>query len=120
MLTGVTNIVIKSGATLTGAATVIGNLTVTFESGGIFSGSLAVSGILTVTGPVKLAMPAGATYPFSRALFSYASADQATRDALAAAIKPSPLPAGHAATVRVTATSARLIVAPVGMTISIR
>jgi autotransporter-associated beta strand protein len=120
VLTGVTNIVIKSGATLTGAATVVGNLTVTFESGGAFSGSLAVSGVLTVTGPVKLAMPAGATYPFSRALFSYASADQATRDALAAAIKPTSVPTGHAATVRVTSTSARLIVAPVGTALSIR
>ncbi len=119
ILTGVTNIVIKTGGELTGAATVNGNLTVTFE-GGLFSGSLAVSGVLTVTGPVKLAMPAGATYPFARTLFSYASADQATRDALAAAIKPSPVPTGHAATVRVTATSARLIVAPVGSVISIR
>jgi autotransporter-associated beta strand protein len=119
-LAGVTNIVIKGGATLTGAATVSGNLTVTFEDGGTFSGSLAVSGALTVFGPVKVAVPDGAAYPFFGTLFGYASADQATRDALAAAIKPSSLPAGHAATVRVTATSARLIVAPTGTTVIIR
>jgi len=117
-LTGVTNIVIKTGGELTGAATVNGDLTVTF-AGGVFSGSLAVSGQLTVVGTVKLAMPANATYPFYGTLFSYASADQATRDALAAAVKPSPVPAGSVAVVRVTATSARLIVAPVGTMIRI-
>ncbi len=118
VLTGVTNIVIKTGGELTGAATVNGDLTVTFQ-GGVFSGSLAVSGKLTVTGTVKLAMPSGATYPYAATLFSYASADQATRDALAAAVKPSPIPAGDVAVVRVTATAARLVVSPVGTMIRI-
>ena len=96
-----------------------GDLTVTF-AGGVFSGSLTVSGKLTVVGTVKLAMPANATYPFYGTLFSYASADQATLDTLAAAIKPSPVPVGAVAVVRVTATSARLIVAPVGTMIRIQ
>ena len=113
VLTGVTNIVIKTGGELTGSATVNGDLTVTF-AGGVFSGSLAVSGKLTVVGTVKLAMPTNATYPFYGTLFSYASADQVTKDALNAAIKPSPVPAGDVAVVHVTATSARLVVAPVG------
>ena len=119
VLTGVTNIVIKTGGELTGSATVNGDLTVTF-AGGVFSGSLTVSGKLTVVGTVKLAMPANATYPFYGTLFSYASADQATLDTLAAAIKPSPVPVGAVAVVRVTATSARLIVAPVGTMIRIQ
>jgi hypothetical protein len=116
VLDGVTNIVLKAGGELTGAATVIGSLTVTFE-GGVFSGSLAVSGELKVAGAVKLAMPAQATYPYYATLFSYASADQATRDALAAAATPSPLPSGLRAVVRVTAAAARLVVAPFGSVI---
>ena len=118
-LTGITNIVIMSGATLTGAATASGDLTVTFE-GGSTSASLAVSGALEVVGTVRLTVPAGVTYPYSSTLFSYASADAATLDALANAVKPSPLPSGHAATVRVTATEAQLIIAPVGMVLSLR
>lgn len=118
VLTGVTNIVIKTGGELTGAATVNGDLTVTF-AGGVFSGSLAVSGKLTTSGTVKLAMPSGATYPYAATLFGYASADQATRDALAAAVKPTPIPLGCVAVVRVTATSARLVVAPIGTIIRI-
>ena len=120
VLTGVTNIVIKSGATLTGSATVNGNLAVTFEEGGMYSGSLAVTGALTVTGPVKLTVASGATYPYYNTLFSYASADMATLGALNAAIKPSPVPSGHSATVRVTDTYTRLIIAPVGMVIFLR
>ena len=119
VLTGVTNIVIKTGATLTGAATVNGNLTVTFEGGGIYSGSLTASGALAVAGTVKLAVPAGASYPYNALLFSYASASQATLDALAAATKPSPVPPGQHAVVRVTATSARLIISPSGTVIMV-
>ena len=117
-LTGVTNIVIRTGAELTGSATVNGNLTVTCE-GGVYSGSLAVSGALTVVGTVKLDVPDGAAYPYYSTLFSFASANQATRDALLNAIKPSPLPVGYAATIRLDNTSARLIIAPAGTLISL-
>ena len=119
VLTGVTNIVIKAGGTLTGAATVNGDVSVTFE-GGSYSASLAVSGALTVTGTVRLTVPLGTVYPYSNTLFRYAAADASTRDALANAVKPSPLPSGHAATVRVTATQAQLVIAPVGTVISLR
>jgi autotransporter-associated beta strand protein len=113
-LTGVTNIVIRSGAELTGAAAVAGGLTVIFESGGAYSGSLAVSGALKVEGPVTLAVPEGAAYPYTGTLFTYASADAATREALRAAVLSVTPPAGHAATVRVTDGSAVLTVAPSG------
>lgn len=119
VLTGVTNIVLKAGGTLTGAATVNGDLTVTFE-GGWYSASLTVSGALTVAGTVRLAVPPGATYPYYNTLFRYASADAATRNALANAIKPSPVPSGYAATLRVTETAAQLVIAPVGTVLSIR
>lgn len=118
-LTGVTNIIIRAGGELTGTATVDGDLTVTFD-GGVYSGSLAVSGALTVSGTVTLGVPDGATYPYYGTLFTYASADEATLEALLQAVKPSPVPVGHAANVRVTATSARLVIAPVGTVIEIR
>ena len=114
VLAGVTNIVIRNGATLTGAATVNNPLTVTFEAGGMYSASLAVAGSLTVQGPVKLVVPEGASYPYYSTLFTYTSANQATKDALVAAVKPSPLPSGHEAVVRVTDTAAKLVIAPVG------
>ena len=119
VLTGVTNIVIKTGGTLSGAATVSGDLTVTFE-GGLYSASLAVSGALTVVGTVNLAVPNGTTYPLNQVLFSYASADPTTLSALTNAVKPSPIPSGHAATLHVTAASTRLVIAPVGMLISVK
>jgi len=112
-LTGVTNITLRAGGTLTGAATVGNDLTVTFE-GGTCSGSLAVAGALTVTGDVAFSLPAGVTYPFVNTLFSYASADQTTLDALAAAAKPTGFPSKYTATLRVTATETRLVVAPTG------
>jgi hypothetical protein len=67
-----------------------------------------------------LAVPADAAYPYRNTLFTYASADQVTRDALANAIKPSPVPSGHVAVLRVTATSASLVVAPVGPAVILR
>lgn len=118
-LTGVTNITIRTGGELTGHATVNGDLTVTFE-GGVYSGSLAVSGALTVVGTVNLGVPEGATIPFYSTLFSYASADAASQAALVNAVKPAPIPSGHTAIVRVDATSARLVIAPVGTVICIR
>lgn len=120
VLTGVTNIVVMNGATLAGAATVNGDLTVTFEAGGRYCGSLAVSGALTVGGTMTLAVPEGVTYPYNSQLFSYASADQATREALAKAVKPSPVPSGYAVVLRVTGTSSRLTIAPAGMVFMMR
>ena len=119
VLTDITNIVIKTGGELTGSATVNGNLTVTFE-GGIYSGTLTVSGALTTSGTVNLAVPEGATYPLSQLLFSYASADQATQDALSAAVVTTLLPPGQNANVRVTDTSTRLVVAPAGLIIILK
>ena len=119
-LSGVTNIVIRNGATLTGAATVNNDLIVTFETGGTYGASLAVAGALTVNGQVKLAVPGGAAYPYYRTLFTYASADETTRSALATAVKPSSVPAGYAALVRVTATAAQLAIAPVGSVMTLQ
>jgi hypothetical protein len=113
VLTGITDIIIKAGGELTGSATVNGDLTVTFE-GGVYSGTLAVSGSLTTAGTVNLELAEGATYPVNQLLFTYASADQATQDALAAATPPPDLPEGYGYTVRVTDTSARLTAGPAG------
>ncbi len=119
VLTGITNIVIQSGGELTGSATVNGDLTVTFE-GGSYSGTLTVTGALTTSGTVVLAKPEGQSYPLNQLLFTYASADQATQDALVNATLPSPLPPGYIANVRVTATSARLVAAPAGLLIILK
>ncbi len=118
MLTGVTNLVIRSGGELTGSATVNGNLTVTFE-GGAYSGNLSVSGKLTVVGTVNLKTPPGATVPFSQTLFTYASADASTRAALSTAITQG-VPNGYRANVSVTDTSARLSIVRPGMMILMR
>lgn len=118
-LNGKTETVNKAGGTLTGAATVNGDLAVTF-AGGSYSASLAVSGMLAVSGTVRLAVPEGAGYPYSSTLFSYASADAASRAALASAITPSPASSGFRATVRVSETSAQLVIAPVGALVELR
>lgn len=118
VLTGVTNVTLQSGARLIGSATVNGNLTVTF-AGGTFSGALAVSGALSVTGIVRLDTPDNAAYPYSRAVFSYASANDSTLAALAAAVKPTAIPKGYVATVRVSSTTTRLFISPGGMIIKI-
>ena len=118
VLTGITNIILKTGGVLTGSATVNGDLTVTFD-GGTSSATLTISGTLTTAGTVNLDVPEGTTYPLNQLLFSYASADQATLDALNAATLPTP-PSGHSANIHVTATSARLVVAPGGTLILIR
>lgn len=118
-LTGVTNIVVRSGGELTGVATVSGDLTVSFE-GGVYSASLALSGALTVSGAVTLGVAEGATYPYTGTLFTYASADPATQSALLGAATPSPVPSGHSAFVRVTDTSARLIISPVGTLLTVQ
>ena len=112
-LTGVTNILLKTGGTLTGLATVTGDLTVSFE-GGVYGASLAVTGALSVNGSVSLSLPDGVDYPYYLTLFTYGSADQVTRDALASSTLVSPLPAGERATVHVTETLARLAVSARG------
>ncbi len=119
VLTGITNIIIKTGGELTGSAIVNGNLTVTFE-GGNYSATLAVSGSLTTVGTVNLAVPAGATYPLNLLLFTYASADAATQDALANAVLTTPPPVSYIVKVRVTNSSATLVVAPSGTMIQFK
>jgi len=119
-LDGITNIVICAGAELTGTATVNGDLTVTFETGGRYSASLAVAGALTVEGAVTLTVPQGVVYPYYGTLFTFASADAATRQALLNATKPSSAPVGYAALVRVTDTYAKLTIAPVGSVMTLR
>jgi len=119
-LDGITNIVICAGAELTGTATVSGDLTVTFETGGRYSASLAVAGALTVEGTVTLTVPQGAEYPYYGTLFTFASADAATCQALLNATKPSSAPAGYTALVRVTDTYAKLTIAPVGTLLKIQ
>jgi len=119
-LDGITNIVICAGAELTGAATVSGDLTVTFETGGCYSASLAVAGALTVEGAVTLTVPQGVVYPYYGTLFTFTSVDAATRQALLNATKPSSAPAGYTALVRVTDTYAKLTIAPVGSVMTLR
>jgi autotransporter-associated beta strand protein len=119
-LDGITNIMIRAGAELTGSATVSGDLTVTFETGGRYSASLAVAGALTVEGTVTLTVPQGAEYPYHGTLFTFTSADAATRQALLNATKPSSVPAGYTALVRVTDTYAKLTIAPVGSVMTLR
>ncbi len=120
VLDGITNIVICADAELTGTATVSGDLTVTFENGGCYSASLAVAGALTVEGTVTLTVPQGAEYPYYGTLFTFASADAATCQALLNATKPSSAPAGYTALVRVTDTYAKLTIAPVGSVMTLR
>ncbi len=110
-LTGVTNIVLRGGV-LTGAATVNGSLTVAF-AGGSYQANLAVSGALAVTGAVTLTLPEGVTLPYTQRLFAFASADAATRAALAAAVTTD-VPHGFRASVSVGANEARWAVAAPG------
>jgi len=119
VLTGITNIIIRSGGELTGSATVNGALTVTFE-GGVYSATLHVSGALTTSGTVTLAVAEGATFPVSQLLFTYASVDAATQEALVNAVLATPLPEGYILNVRVTASSARLVAAPAGTLILLK
>ena len=59
-------------------------------------------------------------YPYYGTLFTFASADAATRQALLNATKPSSAPVGYAALVRVTDTYAKLTIAPVGSVMTLR
>ncbi|MDR2849160.1 MAG: hypothetical protein LBW77_01240, partial [Verrucomicrobiota bacterium] len=120
VLTGVTNIVVRNGARLTGSATVNGNLTVTFETGGRYSASLAVSGTLTIEGDLSLVVPDGAAYPYSATLFTFASADAAAQNALHNALMLTEVPRGFASVVRVTGSAAVLTVAPSGTVLMVK
>jgi autotransporter-associated beta strand protein len=98
-LDGVTNILVKSGATLAGHAAAAGNLAVIFEPGSFYAGTLNVNGALNVMGQPTLALPAGAAYPHTRTLFIFGSLAAAARDAILAFLPPSDLPAGLTARV---------------------
>ena len=119
VLTGITNIIIKTGGTLTGSASVANDLTVTFE-GGAYSATLAVSGSLATSGIVNLTIPEGETYPLRYLLFSYTSVDQVTKDALDGAVFVLSMPPGYEANVFVTDTYARLAVAASGTLVIIQ
>jgi hypothetical protein len=94
---------------LTGDATHDGDLAVSF-AGGAYRGSIDVTGALNVTGPAVYELPEDADLPYTLTLFTYASADAATRTALAAGAKTLSVPDGYVATVRVTDHSATLSV----------
>ena len=104
-LTGVTNIILRSG-TLTGTATVGNALTVTCE-GGAYNAQLNVAGALTITGDLLLTAP---EIPYSKTLFTYQSANTDTVTALTSAQMSPPLSAGIRAIVRTDNNSAVLSV----------
>jgi len=118
-LTGVTNIVIRSGGTLAGAATVSGDLTVTFE-GGLYRADLTVSGALSVTGDMQLALPAGVELPYTQQLFSFGSADTATRAVIQASQSSLTVPTGYASAVHLTPATAYLTVSTPGTLLMIK
>ena len=118
-LSGVTNITLSGEGEIAGGSSVSGNLTVTF-AGGAYRASLAVSGALTVTGPVAYALPGDAVFPYYQTLFTFGSADAATRAALAAGKDTLTVPAGYVATVRVTPGAAYLSVASPGSVLMVR
>jgi len=114
-LDGVTNLVLTAGGLLTGHATHDGDLTVTF-AGGAYRGSIHVSGSLKVMGDrVVYALPEDVELPYTLPLFTYASADAATRAALAAGAATLSVPDGYVATVRTTDHSATLTVSAPGL-----
>ena len=119
MLTGVTNITIRSGGTLAGTATVNGNLTVTFE-GGAYRANLTASGALTIVGSMKLALPDGVIMPYTQRLFAFGSADAATRAVLQTAAGTLTVPHGFAASVLVSSNTAQLVVAAPGTVLLVR
>jgi autotransporter-associated beta strand protein len=118
-LGGVSNVTLSGTATLAGTAAVPGNLSLAFE-GGSYAASLAVSGSLTVSGAVKLALPAGAHLPHFATLFTFASADAATRAALIAGAATVQVPEGFVASVRVSNSAATLAVAAPGLVFMVR
>jgi hypothetical protein len=119
VLTGVTNLVLRAGGTLAGAAAVSGDLTVTCE-GGATRANVAVSGALTVAGGLRLGLPAGAVLPYSQRLFAFGSADAATRASLVAAAGSLEVPHGFVAKVSVTSTAALLSVSAPGTLMMVR
>lgn len=112
VLTGVTNIVLAGGV-LSGTATVNGDLKVTCR-GGRYRANLDVTGALFVDGDLLLSLPADVGLPHVQRLFAFASADEATRDALAASGSTVEVPVGYASKVSVGAGSAVWSVAAPG------
>ena len=113
-LDGVTNLVLAAGGVLTGDATHSGDLAVSF-AGGAYRCSIDVTGALRVAGDAVYALPEDADLPYSQTLFTYASADAATRAALAAGAETLSVPDGYVATVRVTDQAATLTVSAPGL-----
>ena len=118
-LDGVTNLVLAAGGILTGDATHDGDLAVSF-AGGAYRGSIDVTGALSVAGDAVYALPEDADLPYTLTLFTYASADAATRTALAAGAETLSVPDGYVATVRVTDHSATLSVSAPGLILLLR
>ena len=96
---------------------VAGGLTVAFR-GGRFAGLLNVTGALAVTGPVAYAQPA--SFPAAVPLFTFGGIDGASRAALIAGASSVTPPAGMVAKVRVTDSSAVLLVNSPGIVILLR
>ena len=113
-LDGVTNLVLAAGGVLTGDATHSGDLAVSF-AGGAYRCSIDVTGALRVAGDAVYELPEDADLPYSQTLFTYASADAATRAALAAGAETLSVPDGYVATVRVTDQAATLTVSAPGL-----
>lgn len=109
-LSGVTNLLLSSAGAVTGDASMAGDLTVRF-AGGAYGATLAVGGALHVDGNVAYVLPQDVALPYRRTLFSFASVDAATRDALAAGAAALAVPEGFKASVHVTDTQATLTVA---------
>jgi len=118
-LDGVTNLVLAADGLLTGDATHDGDLAVRFD-GGAYRGSIDIAGALSVAGDAVYALPEDADLPYTLTLFTYASADSATRDALAAGAETLSVPDGYVATVRVTDHSATLSVSAPGLILLLR
>ncbi len=119
VMAGVTNVMVRSGGSVQGSATVSNALTVAF-AGGTYRATLAVQGPLTVSGPVRIGVPDGATYPLKHVLFTYTSLDTASVAALGAATVVASPPPGYEARVIVESTQARLAIVPEGSVLLLR
>ena len=112
-LSGVTNLVLGTAGAVEGTASVQGSLAVTF-AGGAYGARLDLTGALAVSGAVAYVLPEGAALPYSQTLFTFASTDASSRQALVDGAASLSVPAGYVANVRVTETEATLSVTAPG------